>query len=139
MFAFRLEAQLDVKDFFDSSSDFVVGLDKLDYHVGNTQGEPGIIYIEGDLASDESLEALRELEAKLKVNSHVAKGSDGEPTIYGWTIFDLMERLLESDYARGQVQRVTGQTITDGDGDKIPDTQHKSGRPSSTWWSTAFR
>ena len=121
-FAFRLEAQLDVKDFFDSSSDFVVGLDKLDYHVGNTQGEPGIIYIEGDLSSDESLEALRELEAKLKVNSHVGKGADGEPTFYGWTIFDLMERLIDSDYARSQVQLVTGQTITDGDGDKIPDT-----------------
>ena len=123
VFAFRLEAELDVKDFFDSSSDFVVGLDKLDYHVGNTQGEPGVIYIEGDLASDKSLEALRELEDKLKVNSHVGKGSDGEPTIYGWTIFDLMERLIDSDYARGQVQRVTGQTITDRDGDKVPDTE----------------
>lgn len=123
IFAFRLEAQLDVKDFFDSNSDFVVGLDKLDYHVGNTQGEPGVIYVEGDLASDKSLEALRELEAKLRVNSHVGKGSDGEPTIYGWTIFDLMERLIDSDYARVQVQRVTGQTITDGDGDKVPDTE----------------
>ena len=59
--AFRLEAQLDGKDFFDSKSDFVVGLDKLDYHVGTTQGEPGIIYIEGDLSSSDSLEALREL------------------------------------------------------------------------------
>ena len=123
VFAFRLEAQLDVKDFFDSNSDFVVGLDKLDYHVGNTQGEPGVIYIEGDLSSDESLEALRELEAKLKVNSHVAKGSDGEPTIYGWTIFDLMERLIDSDYARSQVQQVTGQPITDEDGDKVPDNE----------------
>ena len=64
--AFRLEAQLDVKDFFDSKSDFVVGLDKLDHHVGTTQGEPGIIYIEGDLSSTDSLEALRELQANLK-------------------------------------------------------------------------
>ena len=63
--AFRLEAQLDVKDFFDSKSDFVVGLDKLDYHVGTTQGKPGIIYIEGDLSSTDSLEALRELQANL--------------------------------------------------------------------------
>lgn len=123
VFAFRLEAELDVKDFFDSSSDFVVGLDKFDYHVGNTQGEPGIIYIEGDLSSDESLEALRELEGKLKVNPHVGKGADGEPTFYSWTIFDLMESLIDSDYARSQVQRVTGQTITDEDGDKIPDSR----------------
>ena len=57
-------------------------MDKLDYHVGNTQGEPGTIYIEGDLSTDDSIDALRELQAKLKANPHVAKGLDGEPTIY---------------------------------------------------------
>ena len=123
LLAFRLEAQLDVKDFFDSKSDFVVGLDKLDYHVGTTQGEPGIIYIEGDLSSTDSLEALRELQANLKSNPHVAKGVDGEPTLYSWTIFDLMERLIGSEYARSQVEFATGQAITDSDGDGMPDSQ----------------
>ena len=122
-FAIRLEAQLDVKDFFDSDSDFVVGLDKLDQHVGATQGEPGIIYIEGDLSSSESLQALRELQSKLKDNPYVAKGVDGEPTLYSWTVFELMERLLSSDYALTQVELVTEQVITDADGDKVPDTQ----------------
>ena len=130
LLAFRLEAQLDVKDFFDSKSDFVVGLDKLDYDVGTTQGEPGIIYgepgiiyIEGDLSSTDSLEALRELQAHLKANPHVAKGVDGEPTLYSWTIFDLMERLIGSEYARSQVEFATGQAITDLDGDGMPDSQ----------------
>ena len=122
LLAIRLEAQLDVKDFFDSSSDFVVGLDKLDYHVGETQGEPGIIYIEGDLSAGESLQALRELEAKLKVNPFVAKGADGEPTLYSWTIFELLELLVSSDYALSQAEQVTGQAITDTDGDGMPDT-----------------
>ena len=121
--AFRLQAQLDVKDFFDSKSDFVVGLDKLDYHVGTPQGKPGIIYIEGDLSSTDSLEALRELQANLKANPHVAKGVDGEPTLYSWTIFDLMERLIGSEYARSQVELATGQAITDLDGDGMPDSQ----------------
>ncbi len=123
VFAFRLEAQLDVKDFFDSESDFVVGLDKLDYHVGATQGEPGIIYVEGDLSSRESLEALRELHAKLKANPYVGRGADGEPTLYSWTIFELMERVVANEYARSQVELVTGQAITDTDGDGAPDTQ----------------
>ena len=123
VFAFRLEAQLDVKDFLDSGSDFVVGLDKFEYHVGAAQGEPGIIYIEGDLSSVDSIEALRELQAKLKANPYVAKGVDGEPTLYSWTIFDMMERLIASEYARSQVELVTGQAITDSDGDGLPDTQ----------------
>ena len=123
LFASRLEAQLDVKDFFDSDSDFVVGLDKLDQHAGATQGEPGIIYIEGDLSSSESLEALRELQSKLKANPHVAKGVDGEPTLYSTTVFELMERLIGSEYALYQVELVTEQAITDTDGDKMPDTQ----------------
>ena len=123
LFASRLEVQLDVKDFFDSDSDFVVGLDKLDQHAGATQGEPGIIYIEGDLSSSESLEALRELQSKLKANPHVAKGVDGEPTLYSTTVFELMERLIGSEYALYQVELVTEQAITDTDGDKMPDTQ----------------
>ena len=123
VFAFRLEAQLDVKDFLDSRSDFVVGLDKFEYHVGAAQGEPGVIYIEGELSSVDSVEALRELQAKLKANPYVAKGVDGEPTLYSWTIFDMMERLIGSDYARSQVELVTGQAITDSDGDGLPDTQ----------------
>ena len=122
LIALRLEAQLDVKDFFDSSSDFVVGLDKLDYHVGETQGEPGIIYIEGDLSASDSIAALRELEARLKANPYVAKGPSGEPTIYSWTIFELMESLFDSPYALSRVEQVTGQAITDLDGDKMPDT-----------------
>ena len=100
-----------------------MGLNKLDYHVGTTQGEPGIIYIEGDLSSTDSLEALRELQANLKANPHVAKGVDGEPTLYSWTIFDLMERLIGSEYARSQVELATGLAITDLDGDGMPDSQ----------------
>ncbi len=123
VFAFRLEAQLDVKDFFDSNSDFVVGLDKLDYHVGETQGEPGIIYIEGDLSARESLDALQELHARLRANPYVGQGADGEPTLYSWTLFDLLGRVVASDQARSQVEFVTGQAITDADGDGLPDTQ----------------
>ena len=121
--AIRLEAQLDAKDFFDSDSHFVVGLDKLDQHAGATQGEPGIIYIEGDLSSNESIEALRQLQSKLRANLYVAKGVDGEPTIYNWTLFELMEQLIGSEHALSQVEFVTEQTITDTDGDKTPDTQ----------------
>ena len=123
IFATRLEAQLDARDFFVNDSDFVVGLDKFDQHLGANQGEPGIIYIEGDLSASESLEALRELQSRLKNNPHVAKGADGEPTLYrSWTIFELMEHLMGSDYALAQMELITHMTVTDADGDLMPDT-----------------
>ena len=123
IFAIRLEAQLDARDFFANDSDVVVGLDKFDQHLGANQGEPGIIYIEGDLSASESLEALRELQSRLKNNPHVAKGADGEPTLYrSWTIFELMEHLMGSDYALGQMELITHMTVTDADGDMMPDT-----------------
>ena len=123
IFAIRLEAQLDARDFFVNDSDFVVGLDKFDQHLGAKQGEPGIIYIEGDLSASESLEALRELQSRLKNNPHVAKGADGEPTLYrSWTIFELMEHLMGSDYALAQMELITHMTVTDADGDMMPDT-----------------
>ena len=43
--AFKLEASFEVADFFNPQSDFVKGLDKLDYHLGDTTGEIGLIYI----------------------------------------------------------------------------------------------
>ena len=123
VFATRLEAQLDARDFFVNDSDFVVGLDKFDQHLGANQGEPGIIYMEGDLSADESLEALRELQSRLKDNPHVAKGADGEPTLYrSWTVFELMERLMGSEYALAQIELITRTTVTDADGDMMPDT-----------------
>ena len=123
IFAIRLEAQLDARDFFVNDSDFVVGLDKFDQHLGANQGEPGIIYIEGDLSASESLEGLRELQSRLKNNPHVAKGADGEPTLYrSWTIFELMEHLMGSGYALAQMELITHMTVTDADGDMMPDT-----------------
>ena len=40
LMALRIDPELDVKDFFDSNSDFVVGLDKLDEHIAERSGEP---------------------------------------------------------------------------------------------------
>ena len=65
-FALKLEPTLDVKDFFDSSSDFVVSLDKIDVHVAERGGEPGLIYIKGNLSDPESLGAMRRLLDRLR-------------------------------------------------------------------------
>ena len=70
LLAFQLEPNLDVKDFFDSESDLVIGLDKLDQHTAAAlSGEPAGIYIRGDLTTPESLAAIRDLLDRLSENS----------------------------------------------------------------------
>ena len=121
-FALKLEATLDVKDFFDSSSDFVVSLDMIDVHVAERGGEPGLIYIRGNLSDPESLGAMRRLLDRLRLNPKLAKNANGELDL-GDTVFSFLERLTSNDYARAQAASETGVEIVDADGDGIPDTE----------------
>ena len=57
-FALKLEPIFDVKDFFDSNSEMVIGLDKLDEHVGDNGGEPGAVYVKGDLMDPSAVETI---------------------------------------------------------------------------------
>lgn len=50
-----------VTEFFDSKSDFVISLDKVDEHAATAAGEPAVMYVEGEPASRQSLRALRVL------------------------------------------------------------------------------
>ena len=122
VFALKLEATLDVKDFFDSKADFVVSLDKLDEHVGERGGEPALVYIRGDLTDPGALAAMQRLLERMKANPYVAKDIDGELT-QNATLFTLLSRITSTEFAISQVRGATGVEIIDADGDGIPDTQ----------------
>ena len=122
LFATRLEATFDVKDFFDNKSDFVVSLDKLDEHVGERSGEPGIIYIRGDLTDPQALAAIDQLILDLVDNPNIARGADGEVQI-SRTVVALLRRITANEYALGRVTAVTGVQIADADADGLPDSQ----------------
>ncbi len=121
-FALKLEATLDIEDFFSSKSDFVVSLDKLDEHVGGREGEPVVVYIKGNLSHPESLEAIQQYVDRMKGNPYLAKDADGELNL-GRTVFTLLSRLTSNEYARAEVGRVTGVEILDANGDGIPDIE----------------
>ena len=120
-FALQLEASFDVKDFFDSSSDLVVSLDKLDEHVGKRRGEPAIIYIKGDLTNPEALRAIKQLVDNLKHNPYLAKDAEGELSLPR-AVLTLLESVTNNEYARSEVEKMTGIEIVDADDDSIPDT-----------------
>jgi predicted RND superfamily exporter protein len=125
IFATELEATLDVKDYFDSKSDFVVSLDKLDEHQGETNGEPGIVYIMGDLTDFRALSAIDQFIEDLAENTTIARRVDGEVNMDSRTVLALLERLTGNEYAVGRVAAVTGVHVTDSDGDQLPDSKEQ--------------
>jgi len=122
LFALRLEATFDVKDFFDSGSDFVISLDKLDEHFGESGGEPAVIFVEGDFTNPRMLSAIGELMVAMETNEHLARGSDGSVAVSEPTLLGILEKITGSEYASRQVQGATGVEITDADGNGIPDS-----------------
>jgi predicted RND superfamily exporter protein len=123
LYATRLDATLDVKDYFDHKSDFVVSLDMLDEHQGETNGEPGITYIRGDLTDPRALAAIDRFIDDLADNPTVARHADGEVNMDPRTVVSLLRRITGNDYAAGRVAAVTGVQITDSDGDGLPDSK----------------
>ncbi len=124
--AFQLDPKFDTKDFFDSESEFVVGIDKLDEHVApSLSGEPAIIYIQGDLTSPESLKGLRELLDRFGENGNLSRAQDGGVFLYNRTVFQLLGRVTGSEVARKAVGDATGIAITDANGDGLPDTSEQ--------------
>ena len=122
-YALRLDASFDVEDFFNSSSDFVVGLDKVDEHVGETSGEPATVYIRGDLTDPQALASIQLFLNKLSDNESVGKRADGDVDVQRRTVFSLLRRLTSSGYARSQAATVTGVEIEDANRDGIPDSK----------------
>ena len=123
LFATKLEATLDVKDLFDSKSDFVVSLDLVDEHLGKTGGEPGVVYIKGDLTDPRALTSIDQFILDLANNPYIAKRSDGEAAVWPKNVVALLRYISGNDYVLGRVAAVTGVQVTDTDDNGLPDSQ----------------
>ncbi|MDA1036374.1 MAG: hypothetical protein O3B65_05775, partial [Chloroflexi bacterium] len=120
--ALRLEASFDVKDFFSADSEIVVGLDKLDEHVGDRTGEGGIVVVKGDLASPEALRAIESLVERLADNPYVGKELDGQASVFEQNLLGMVHLTTATQFGQEAIREHTGVEITDGDGDGWPDT-----------------
>ncbi len=118
----NLETKMDAKEVFDSRSDLVIGLDKLDEHVAQKAGEPAYLYIKGDFTQHEALYAMKATIREMEDNEHVARRmSDGKPDAYD-LLLDFLVAVIQGDYSRGRIEAASGLVITDVDSDLIPDT-----------------
>lgn len=118
----NVRATFDVRDFFADTTDFVVGLERFERHVGDQGGEPALIYIEADLTNVEVLRALQDKIETLRdiESSRLARGDDGRVDVH-CGLCTLLERALASTRARELVEQREGVILTDEDGDGIPD------------------
>lgn len=91
--AFKLESSFEVADFFNPESDFVLGLDKLDYHLGDTTGELGIFYFKGDLSEPEAINDMKSLLITLKSKDFLAHDKDGNLLIIEPNLISLLENI----------------------------------------------
>ena len=91
--AFKLESSFEVADFFNPESDFVLGLDKLDYHLGDTTGELGIFYFKGDLSEPEAIDDMKSLLITLKSKDFLAHDKDGNLLVIEPNLISLLENI----------------------------------------------
>jgi uncharacterized protein len=80
VFAVQVPASFDVEDFFAADTDFVVGLDKLDEHVGDQGGEPAVVLVSADLTDGDAVAAIGAFADRLAaldtdLLAHAADGS----------------------------------------------------------------
>ncbi|MEA3558282.1 MAG: MMPL family transporter [Candidatus Thermoplasmatota archaeon] len=122
-FATQLEAKLDVKEYFDPSSDFVVSLDKLEEHIGDKGGEKVTFYIEGDLTDPEVWEAIIEMEDNFNDNENIAKDTYTNEVLIYRDMLNRFDRMFSNNYTIGVIEVTNpGLNITDEDGNRVPDT-----------------
>ena len=123
-FAFKLEPTFDVKDFFNPKSDMVIGLDKVDKHVGEQGGEPGIAYIKGDLMDPNAVSAISKFIESLRDVENIGKRASGEITI-GLDVVNTSNIIMDSPVTLAAIKNATGISIEDNNKDGIPDTKEQ--------------
>jgi predicted RND superfamily exporter protein len=109
--AVNLGSNFEVKEFFNSESDLVVGLDKYTEHFP-TGGEPNILLIEGEIADPDVIEAIELSKKRFEAR--------GYATWYNWDISQIVrnftENLMINNFIGGN-----SIVITDTDNNNIPD------------------
>lgn len=121
-FAVRVPAEFDVEDFFASDTDFVIGLDQIDTHVGDRGGEPALVYVEGDLTDPDALAAVAASVDEIRNldTPSLARDGDGQVQVDG-SVFEVFDAAWESPIMTSIVEDRTGIALTDVNGDGIPD------------------
>lgn len=98
--ALNIQPEFDIKDFFSSESDLVIGLDKLDLYMNqDLLGEPIYILAEIDSASITAIDGLVDLNSKLSKSEYVTKAKEGDLFFYLPSLDAILTRFFQTRYA----------------------------------------
>jgi len=122
LMAVRLDSTFDAKDFISPNSDFVMSLDKMDEHLGERGGEPAVILISGNLADLSTIDAITLVYENLQNNEKLAHRSNGVIRFFPPDPLSIIRSNTESEFARQRALNLTGISISDVDGNGLPDT-----------------
>ena len=120
-YAVQLRPSFDVKDFFDSNSEFVLGLDKFDEYMGEQGGEPGIAYVRGDLTDPSALNEIDMFIENLRDVEFVAVTPSGEVT-FGPHVINMIQSVMGSPVAKELISKSERIQISDLNNDGFPDS-----------------
>ncbi|MGI9603888.1 MAG: efflux RND transporter permease subunit [Acidimicrobiales bacterium] len=120
----QVDSEFTFSDFFSEDSDFIQSLDQLDTHLGSTDGGgSGFIYIEGDLTQPDALLAIDDTASELATaeaaadDTYLSRDLDGEIQVE-----DNAVSIVRAAVAAPEAMAAAGITLTDSNGDGIPDT-----------------
>ena len=120
--ALQLTPSFDVKDFFDSESDFVVGLDKFDEFIAG--GEPGVTFVKGDLTDPSVYDHINMYIEELRGINLVGETPSGDVT-FGLNALNVLTTIMHNPVSVASIEEATGITITDSNSNGIPDTKQQ--------------
>lgn len=124
--ALQVKSEFQITDFLPSNSDTVVSFEKSDDYFRGDVGGPGYVYVEGDLTAPDALVALDAAATRLRGSPapdsdvEFAAGFDGQIVI-SENAASLARAAVASPVAIEDIAATTGVTVTDSDGNGLPD------------------
>ena len=112
--AFKLEARFEVADFFNEDSEFVIGLDKLDYHLGDTTGEVGVIYLKGKLDDPNAVSDMKNLIEILDKKDFLAHDKQGDLLLIEPNLLSLLNKKNISGTNKSENNKIYKELINYG-------------------------
>ncbi|MDJ0791164.1 MAG: MMPL family transporter [Acidimicrobiia bacterium] len=120
--ALQVPTEFDVRDFFSSDTAFVTSLDKIDEHQGARAGEPALVSIEADITDPAVVAEIADFSERLRTSGAATLANDSDGVILAGGVSALLDDVAASDVAAGLITLETGVTLTDTDGNGVPDT-----------------